>query len=518
MNALFEKIRLAWDECKNNPELQERLKSSTFFRQEQQDLMKSWMDCSIPEEKLNKIAQVKAPAAYEDAKFDEVCDEVGLTDDEKKQLSKVVDNFSKRKNQVISLDNYAKKIPLAFSLSKFKTNGPLGDASKRTFSYFLNPLQQFPAKEEKLKEVCYQLGCESTDESLLELMNSLKLEGCICENAANQTSVYWEILWVTFYVKTVWIVGASWTVAGKNKSFIEKMYEENYWEGGADPNGRIYNSQMKSLRSIKKGDIIAIKTHKNNRRDLDIRCVGIVTCDARETVEGSNWFSCSVSWVENFEPVVYEEKYPSYNGTIRRCAEKTIINNLSKIIDGATFKINKEKADMQKYLDLLMNNHNIILHGAPGTGKTYLAEKIAREMGCNDKQIGFVQFHQSYDYTDFVEGLRPLKKDNSSDIYFEKIDGVFKSFCEVALKNLRNANDDNSSKNKTLQVLLDDFLTQKEDAEVEFTLKKGDHFKISHCNDRYIYIDNGEKNRMSKLQKRTWFACWKQTTLKMSLI
>jgi hypothetical protein len=157
---------------------------------------------------------------------------------------------------------------------------------------------------------------------------------------------------------------------------------------------------------------------------------------------------------------------------------------------------------LETITELLKNNHNIILHGAPGTGKTHLAEEIAREMGGKDDQIGFVQFHQSYDYTDFVEGLRPIKKDNSSDVYFEKIDGVFKSFCEVALKNLRNANDDNATKNKTLQALLDDFLTQKEDAEVEFTLKKGDHFKINRSDNRYIYVDNGEKKQDVKIAKK----------------
>ena len=165
---------------------------------------------------------------------------------------------------------------------------------------------------------------------------------------------------------------------------------------------------------------------------------------------------------------------------------------------------NQKEIDMKmdEIVKLLENNHNIILHGAPGTGKTYLAEKIARKMGCKDDQMGFVQFHQSYDYTDFVEGLKPLKKDNSSDVYFEKVDGVFKSFCEKALKNLRNANDDNVSKNKTLQTLLDDFIVQKEDSEDEFTLKKGDHFKISHSDNRYIYIDNGEKKQDVKIAKK----------------
>ncbi len=67
--------------------------------------------------------------------------------------------------------------------------------------------------------------------------------------------------------------------------------------------------------------------------------------------------------------------------------------------------------------------------GAPGTGKTYLAKEIAKEMGAEYK---LVQFHPSYDYTDFVEGLRPVKKGDT--LGFERKDGVFKAFCKEAMK------------------------------------------------------------------------------------
>ena len=52
----------------------------------------------------------------------------------------------------------------------------------------------------------------------------------------------------------------------------------------------------------------------------------------------------------------------------------------------------------------------------------------------NNNDYGFVQFHPSYDYTDFVEGLRPIK-DSNGNIGFERKDGIFKKFCKEALKN-----------------------------------------------------------------------------------
>ncbi|CAM3550304.1 McrB family protein [Erysipelothrix anatis] len=98
---------------------------------------------------------------------------------------------------------------------------------------------------------------------------------------------------------------------------------------------------------------------------------------------------------------------------------------------------------IESHAKRLISSKNIIYRGAPGTGKSYLAKEIAAFIVSEGRttnqlsltkqelqQIEFVQFHPSYDYTDFVEGLRPISKDNQ--IGFKLTDGIFKSFCKRA--------------------------------------------------------------------------------------
>lgn len=85
--------------------------------------------------------------------------------------------------------------------------------------------------------------------------------------------------------------------------------------------------------------------------------------------------------------------------------------------------------DFKQIIELLKRKKNIILQGPPGVGKTFIARKIAYEiMGYkNDANIEMVQFHQSFSYEDFIQGLRPDSKGG-----FKLTNGVFYTFCQKA--------------------------------------------------------------------------------------
>ena len=226
------------------------------------------------------------------------------------------------------------------------------------------------------------------------------------------------------------------------------------------------------LRYGKSGNLIGEKQKKQKKKDDEIRQKAKDAFDKIEQI-------CSLIWPGKFKNKInkFEKNDKGKNGTIQGVQIdidripfdsndneiKTFCQNLKSwhnqnfekfknIVKNVSTKSVEEiimDEKLNKIKELLLSNHNIILHGAPGTGKTYLAKEIAKKLIFPDKsneelkqlsdeeqkqfneQCGFVQFHQSYDYTDFVEGLRPVNGDGNQ-IGFKREDGIFKKFCGKA--------------------------------------------------------------------------------------
>lgn len=176
--------------------------------------------------------------------------------------------------------------------------------------------------------------------------------------------------------------------------------------------------------------------------------------------------------------------------------------------------VNKTTAESNNpYSKLLLESKNIIFRGAPGTGKSYLAKGIAADIisnGYTDRyadltdeqceQVEFVQFHPSYDYSDFVEGLRPKMNEDGS-MGFELQDGIFKKFVDKARRNFED-----SQKSKELReqevsakAIMANFFSNIEFGEDKFKTIKGSEFTITNVDDKHIYISIPDNDLVDKL-------------------
>lgn len=100
-------------------------------------------------------------------------------------------------------------------------------------------------------------------------------------------------------------------------------------------------------------------------------------------------------------------------------------------VDEAMEGLFLEREEFERILEIWRGKKNMVLQGAPGVGKSFIARRLAYAlMGRKDpSRVEVVQFHQSYGYEDFVQGYRPTE-----DGGFELRDGVFHRFCEAARK------------------------------------------------------------------------------------
>lgn len=186
-----------------------------------------------------------------------------------------------------------------------------------------------------------------------------------------------------------------------------------------------------------------------------------------------------------------------------------------KAVDEDVIKTTEESKN--PYSKLLLESKNIIFRGAPGTGKSYLAKEIAADIisnGYTDRyadltpeqkqQVEFVQFHPSYDYSDFVEGLRPRMNEDGS-MGFELQDGIFKAFVDKARKNFEDSQKSKEAREQEVsaKAVMAKFFSEIEFDKDEFQTVSGNKFTIISADEKHIYISIPGNNTVDKLTLNT---------------
>lgn len=250
-------------------------------------------------------------------------------------------------------------------------------------------------------------------------------------------------IWEDCYDNGIMAIG--WDKIGDLSQYSSKTEMKEAMKNNIDPE-RPYtmaaHATWQFANSMKPGDVVFAKKGRNTVIGRGVVLSDYEFDDSREYTKNIR----KVKWTHKGEwphpgqaamkTLTDITSFTDYVDKLQSLFESDEVNDVEP--EEATYRsYGKDKFLEEVYMDetnyntlvgLVQKKKNVILQGAPGVGKTFVAKRLAYSiMGVKDpNRVMMVQFHQSYSYEDFIMGFRPTEKG------FELNRGAFYSFCKNA--------------------------------------------------------------------------------------
>ncbi len=267
-----------------------------------------------------------------------------------------------------------------------------------------------------------------------------------------------------------WLVGAYWDDT-EPKDQSQRFLDEGIWQNG-------YNDKyLDEVKSMQVGDKIGIKSSSTLRKGLPfdnhgktisrniIKAIGTIVANRNDgkTVEvewepnfqEKSWYFYTArttvwhvgaenTWKEAADQLidfVWYDKEQDYDWFCKIWFKDDLAPEAGQLPEAISTAYGEDDIlaagvfmsleEVREILERIQTKKAVILQGAPGVGKTFLAKKLAYATleEIDDQRIEMVQFHQSYSYDDFVRGYRPVAGQAGS---FALQNGIFHEFCQKA--------------------------------------------------------------------------------------